>query len=296
MDISLNFAAMITYPRRKNNKMARGMTTRQNYAKSWHLPELPGVECFRAWALTHHYSRHSHETYSIGVIEEGVGGNECRGSTHYIPAGSIVVMNPEDVHTGYAAGERPLTYRMLYVEGDILRQMFSDKAALPYFAEVSIDDPTRAQQLRRLHRLLETATEPLDYQSQLIETLTDFIRAYGKPAPAVAVGREPKAVRQVKAFLQANYQHRVSIDDLVRLTHLDRAYLIRTFRRAVGLPPYTYLLQIRIERAKLLLAAGLPAAQVAYDVGFADQSHLTRHFKSITGTTPKQYALGHTTY
>lgn len=275
--------------------MAQEMTTRQNYAKSWHLPEMPGVECFRAWALTHHYSRHSHEAYSIGVIEDGVGGNECRGSTHYIPAGSIVVMNPEDVHTGYAADERPLTYRMLYIEGDILRHMVSDRATVPYFTDVSIDAPIHARRLRRLHRLLETATEPLDYQSQLIETLTDFIRAYGQPAPAVAVGREPKAVRQIKAFLQANYQRRVSINDLAGLTHLNRAYLIRTFRRAVGLPPYAYLLQIRIERAKHLLAAGIPAAQVAYAVGFADQSHLTRHFKSITGTTPKQYALGHNT-
>jgi AraC-like DNA-binding protein len=69
--------------------------------------------------------------------------------------------------------------------------------------------------------------------------------------------------------------------------------LIRTFTRTVGMPPYTYLTQIRAERAKERLAAGRPAAETALAVGFADQSHLNRHFKKLTGTTPRLYRLGH---
>ena len=53
------------------------------------------------------FGRHSHETYVIGVIEEGVGGNYYRGATHYIPAGAVLVMTPDEPHTGYAAEGLP---------------------------------------------------------------------------------------------------------------------------------------------------------------------------------------------
>jgi AraC-like DNA-binding protein len=74
----------------------------------------------------------------------------------------------------------------------------------------------------------------------------------------------------------------------VNLTELDRAYLIRTFRRTVGMPPHRYLIQIRVREAKRLIREGWPLAEVAAETGFADQSHLTRQFKSLTGLTPGQ--------
>jgi AraC-like DNA-binding protein len=80
---------------------------------------------------------------------------------------------------------------------------------------------------------------------------------------------------------------------LALLTGLNRAYLIRSFTRSVGMPPYTYLTQIRVDRAKERLAAGGTPADTALAVGFADQSHLNRHFKKLTGTTPRLYRLGH---
>ena len=266
---------------------------RTGYVKSWQVDGLDNVECFRACALDHHYERHSHQAYAIGAFEEGVGGNDCRGSVHYTPAGSIVVMNPGEVHTGYAADERPLSYRMLYVGREAFEKMLPDKANLPYFDNLCIHDNGWAKQIVALQQTLETSLNTLEQQTCFIETLTAFVHAYGQAVSASTTGREPQAVKQIKAFLHAHYQQNISIDDLVQVAHLNRAYLIRTFRRAVGLPPYTYLLQIRIERAKQLLAQGMPIAQVAYEVGFADQSHLTRRFKRITGITPRQYAIGH---
>ncbi len=257
------------------------------------MPGPTGIECLQACAIFHHYGRHSHEAYAIGVIEAGVGGNDYRGSAHYLPAGGIVVMNPDEVHTGYTVGDQPLSYRMLYPHSELLRGMLPERANLPYFRETYIRDENWARRLRRLHRLLETPIDTLEQQTYLIETLTTFASVYGATQASVTPGREPKAVKQVKEFLRANSQQNIRIDDLVQLTHLNRAYLIRTFRLAVGMPPHAYLLQVRIERAKQLLSQGMSIAQVAYEVGFADQSHLTRRFKSLTGITPKQYTTGH---
>jgi AraC-like DNA-binding protein len=56
-----------------------------------------------------------------------------------------------------------------------------------------------------------------------------------------------------KEFLNAHYMQNISIDDLARITQLSRAYLMRSFRHCVGMPPYAYLIQLRIKKAKQLL-------------------------------------------
>ena len=60
--------------------------------------------------------------------------------------------------------------------------------------------------------------------------------------------------------------------------------------RRVGLPPHAYQIQLRVARARELVAAGVPLAEVATMTGFADQSHLTRLFKRVVGIPPGQYA------
>ncbi len=64
---------------------------------------------------------------------------------------------------------------------------------------------------------------------------------------------------------------------------------MRVFRQETGLPPHTYLIQLRINQAKAHLQAGETIAEVAAATGFSDQSHLTRRFKRIVGVTPGQY-------
>jgi AraC-like DNA-binding protein len=67
-------------------------------------------------------------------------------------------------------------------------------------------------------------------------------------------------------------------------------HVIRIFRKATGLPPYTYFEQLRIERAIDLLRRGVPISDVAVMTGFSDQSHLTRRFKRVVGVPPGKYA------
>jgi AraC-like DNA-binding protein len=259
-------------------------------AISWQVPEIEGVECFRASAIWHHYGRHSHAEYAIGVIEGGVGGNYCRGVDYQSPPGQIVVMNPEDAHTGYSANNQPLTYRMLYISRETFQQI---TATAPYFHQACVDDPYHSQQIRKLHQTLETSANRLAQQTLLVATLSAFAQAHGAIAPLEAARVEPQVIRQVEDYLRANYHRNVSIEELIQLTGWSRAYLIRTFHKTVGLPPHTYLLKVRIEAAKRLLSQGVSIATAAHETGFADQSHLTRHFKSMLGVTPSQYAQGH---
>ena len=75
------------------------------------------------------------------------------------------------------------------------------------------------------------------------------------------------------------------------IANLNPFYLLRTFRDRVGMPPYEYLTQVRVARAKRLLSQGYAIAQVTQQTGFVDRSHLTRQFKRFVGVTPGKYRV-----
>ena len=260
---------------------------------SWNVRDINGLECFRAFNMIHQFRRHSHEGYTIGIIENGFGDNNYRGSVFHLSPGKIVVMNPDEVHTGIVDNRRPWSYRMFYINQDTFRQILPERSFLPFFRGLCFEDKYWFKKLHSLHCLLETNADTLGQQTQFIESLTAFALTFGKVTSPAVCGSEPQAIGRIKDYLNDRFQQNVNLNDLVRITRLSPSYLIRSFKRWVGIPPYMYLIQIRIKHAKKLLAKKIPIAQVAYEMGFSDQSHLTRHFKSITGITPKQYAIGH---
>jgi AraC-like DNA-binding protein len=105
--------------------------------------------------------------------------------------------------------------------------------------------------------------------------------------------KTPRAIERAKHYLHDKFNESVSLDELAALTRLSRFHLVRAFALDTGIPPHAYQLTLRIERACVLLRAGVTAAETATQVGFADQSHFTRHFKRIRRITPGRYARMH---
>ena len=106
------------------------------------------------------------------------------------------------------------------------------------------------------------------------------------------VGRElrPRTVAIVRDYLHAMAQSEVAIADLAQAAGVSGTQVIRAFSAATGMPPHSYLVSLRVERAKALLRVGTGLAEAALEVGFSDQSQFTRHFKRLTGVTPGRFA------
>jgi AraC family transcriptional regulator len=92
--------------------------------------------------------------------------------------------------------------------------------------------------------------------------------------------------------MHENYARELSLTDIAGAVHLSSFHLARLFKQSLGVSPHQYLIQLRVNSARWLLSAGSgerSLAEVASAVGFADQSHLARHFKRVTGLTPRQF-------
>lgn len=122
-----------------------------------------------------------------------------------------------------------------------------------------------------------------------VHLLRNYARHPLNPPGAAPTGETPRAVSRAIAYIQENYSRDVGLADIAEAAHMSPFHLTRLFKRATGVAPYQYLIQLRVNSARALLAAGAgrrSLAEVAAAVGFSDQSHLSRHFKRLLGMTP----------
>ncbi|MEO0457919.1 MAG: AraC family transcriptional regulator [Cyanobacteria bacterium P01_A01_bin.114] len=103
-------------------------------------------------------------------------------------------------------------------------------------------------------------------------------------------GLDSKKLEQVRAYIDAHLSEDISLAELAKVAGLSKFYFSEMFKQSLGLPPYRYVLLQRIERAKQCLREGnLPISDIALHCGFADQSHLAKHFRKSVGTTPRAF-------
>jgi AraC-like DNA-binding protein len=262
-------------------------------ARYWQHAAVPGVDLLRARYVTHRYSRHAHETFTLGLIEAGVEEFEYGGSLLRAGRGGVALLNPEVVHTGQAAAPEGWSYRVLYPAVDVVTAVAAELGwrATPFFPETVVYDERSARLLLAAHEAAEHG-DRLASSSLLRAGLAGLIRAHAQPHPASrppAVRRAGKAVDASRDLLAERLTDPPSLDDLAQAAGMSPFALLRAFRSETGLPPHAYLNQLRVRLARRLLDDGLAPAVVAAEAGFADQAHLTRHFKRVIGVPPGAY-------
>ncbi|MBI5275780.1 MAG: helix-turn-helix transcriptional regulator [Burkholderiales bacterium] len=99
----------------------------------------------------------------------------------------------------------------------------------------------------------------------------------------------PDRIALVLRHIEDNLGQPLGLAELARMVDLSVWRFATVFRQQVGISPHRYICKRRVERAQVLMLDGLPPATAAMEAGFYDQSHLSRHFKSLCGMTPGQY-------
>jgi AraC-like DNA-binding protein len=251
---------------------------------------LPEVELVSVAYRDRVFPEHSHEEVVIGAITAGAETLTVRGRPHLVGTGSVLRLHPGEVHANATVGPDELRYAVLYIPADILLGYFGGDAP----ADVRFDTPvTRDPGLHRIvcrtHRVLAAPAAGKLAQESAMGALA--LRIGIRVAGGAVTGTiASAAVEQARRYIDDHTFDNFGLCDLSRLTGLSAFHLVRTFKRAVGLSPLAYRNQRRIVAARQRLVDGEATAQIALDLGYADQSHFTRHFQRIVGVSPQRYA------
>ncbi len=266
----------------------------REWSRYYRVPGRPSVGALHARFVSHHYPRHAHEYFVVGLVDRGAQSYWYRGARHVTPAGGVFIVAGGEAHTGEPATPAGYTYRTLYpcaVDLARLVEQMSGRASVPAFSGAVLHDAALAALLARCHRVLAARRTSLEGEARWLDAMTRLIAVHADSHTAPRMpGRERPAVARARAYLEAHFADDVSLSDLARVASLSPFYLARTFAREVGLPPHAYLESVRLRRAREMLDDGMSPAETAISVGYADQSHLTHRFRWVLGVTPGQYA------
>lgn len=230
----------------------------------WHDPALPFIEA-RAVQDGRHvcYDKHSHAHFSIGAITGGHSHYLNQRSLQEVGPGSLVLMNPEEVHACNPIADQPWSYLMFYLDTDWLRSQQEEAGLGGEFRPFDMTasrDPLLYQGLQHLHHQLVQAPDPLArevachlFSRQLLARLT----------PARWDDRPPQHLQRAAELMQDDSASPLSLSQLSAVAGLTPSHFVRAFSQHYGMTPHAYLLDRRIRHARTLLKQGQPLAEVA---------------------------------
>jgi AraC-like DNA-binding protein len=253
-------------------------------------PAVAGVtEVLHAHFTDHAYPVHTHDTWDLMLLDDGMVDFALDRRRHDATDASRVVLLPPGVpHDGRTVNPLGFRKRVIYLTTEVL----PERLAGPAVDGPILGDVTLRRRVHQLHRVLRHEEDAFEAESRLAfvrERLLVHLDAHRVRSP----GREgDRLAARLRELLDARVGEGLTLDEATAILHAHPTHLVRSFSRAYGLPPHTYLTGRRIDRARRLLLAGERPVDVASAVGFYDQAHLSRHFTRHLGIPPARFALG----
>jgi AraC-like DNA-binding protein len=246
-----------------------------------------GVERIEAYFPSDGFSPHRHDTYAIGITLAGVQAFRYRGVQRHCLSGQCHILHPDEVHDGLSAADGGFRYRIAYIDPCLIQRAIGGRQ-LPFVAN-PILSLTPLQK-----RLLSAAwdmADPVDTlrQTEIASAVAEVLEALASPRPR---RREPlcvDALLRARALLAAAPAELHTVKELERVAELDRWTLARQFRAAFGTSPTRFRTMRQLDDVRRLVKSGASLADAALQVGFYDQSHMSRMFKQAYGLTPGRW-------
>jgi AraC-like DNA-binding protein len=247
-------------------------------------PAAEGIERLEAHLHGQAYSPHRHDTYAVGTTLHGHQTFRFRGEQWHCMPGQCHILHPDETHDGGAANDAGFCYRIIYLDPALVQAALGGRP-LPFVAHPVVDRSGLAD---------ECTADVWDIDIELDDVArTDIVVAVAQMLLVAAskgtTNSTPLALERllrVRDAIVASPMERHTTDALEHLCGLDRWTLARQFRAAFGTSPSRFRTMRQLDHVRRLLKGGTSLAEASIDAGFADQSHMSRHFKKAYGLTP----------
>jgi AraC-like DNA-binding protein len=260
---------------------------------------MPGLELVHYPCLTRSW-RGIPESYTWFTMIASLEGDVeviSRGIRAPCQTGSVTIGEPGEPYVLRARSQMQGEFRVLRIENELLRSCSQqlDSAAMPRLLprEPLLD----ARVTRVFTELYWTLGDPgashLRIEELMFGLLHRVVGAGRARGGTLASIQNDQGVRRARDLLHVHFNGEVSLDELASAAGVNKFSLLRAFSREIGMTPHTYQMHLRIARARRLITASTPLAEVAQEIGYSEQSALNRAFKQLVGVTPGDYARAH---
>ena len=259
--------------------------TSDERVRAWR-PDVPGVgEVLHAHFTEHAYPAHTHDLWTVLLVDTGGVSYELERRPLDAPAGSVTLLPPHVPHDGRAVAPTGFDKRVIYLDERWLPLGLTGAAV----AGPTLDDGELVRSVAALHGALVRPGDELEAETRLAMISERMVAHLDRSSDVPRGGRRPRLARLVRELLDRDLCDVPTLESLAADLDAHPTQLVRAFGREYGLPPHRYVTGRRVDRARALLLDGMPAAEVATTVGFHDQAHLIRHFRRTLGVTPGAY-------
>ncbi len=244
------------------------------------------ADLLRARATAVDFDPHLHGTYSVVVVTHGSAHIWSRRWSGIVRAGEVFFFNPFEVHAGRSAGGSA-QYCVLYPSEAFLESCTATVGP----GEVRTIRTDVVARSRSTRALVDALSAPVVDDAPVEESLRRVLQecSFSVEAPAST----PMSIaRRTCQLIRRDGLRSTRTDDLAREIGVHPSHLVRSFTKTIGIPPQTYVRQVRVARARELICAGFGLNEVAQMVNFCDQPHLTREFKKVFGVPPGALSRG----
>ncbi len=243
------------------------------------------AEVFHAHFVEHVYPMHTHEAWTLLIIDEGAVRFALDRHEHGALTSLVTLLPPQVPHDGRSATPHGFRKRVLYLDDTVLPPTLIGHAV----DQPGFTDPLLRQRIHQLHTSLAHPAEDLEAQSRLALVADRLARHLRRRDPVVPPHRDPTLAARLRDLLDTRVHSGLSLTDAAGLLSAHPAHLVRAFTAEFGLPPHQYLVSRRVDTARRLLLSGARPAEAATESGFYDQAHLGRHFKRVVGVSPGRF-------
>lgn len=255
-------------------------------------PSCPGVEVFRVHDSSRVWS-HITSAFAFGSMRRWQGRLEYRRLKHGLSSGDTFLLDPEEYFYAPASQDGAGTFRVIEVASEMFRTLCQTegiRGSVHFGPAIVRDRAALSTALDAMELSLCDDAEPLEQQTRLVTLVHAAVGSVLESRARVRSASPLGPCERLRELLHAPGNGHINLCTFAQQAGVSQFQLLRTFKRRYGAPPHAYGLQVRVERARQMLAQGFSATAAAAANDFTDQSHFTRHFRRIWGVSPGQYA------
>jgi AraC-like DNA-binding protein len=262
----------------------------ENNNRIFKINELPYLELKYSTTFFECSQKHYHNMICLLALKKGSAKFIINDREVILKKNTLVFINPNEVHYSISDEENE-DYYVIYIDRDwykaLQNQLFDSKdiLALPNI----LDDIKINKGFFELFEFLYENNDVIEKEMKLLTFLKNIFNISIDEKKFLKINQTTKIAKDFKEYIEENISSKLTLTSISKELNVSAFHIIRVCNQDFGLSANAYIVNKRVHRAKKLISQGYDISQVAVEVGFYDQSHLTNVFKKVFALTPKAY-------